>query len=160
MNAPQSKAARQARIGELIDAHEIESQTQLLELLAGDGLSVTQATLSRDLEDIGAHKVRTEVGHARYVRTPDGTWSPVSTERPSPRLARLVTELLTGIDYAENLVVLRTPPGAASFLASAVDRAALPDVVGTIAGDDTILVIVRAADRAAPFAEQIRSLSE
>lgn len=160
MNAPQSKAARQSRIGELIDAHEIESQTRLIDLLAQDGLTVTQATLSRDLEDIGAHKARVEGGHARYVRTPDGTPAPLSSDRPSARLGRLLTELLTAIDHSENIVVLRTPPGAASFLASALDRASLPDVVGTIAGDDTIMVIVRGTARAEPFAEQLRSLCE
>ena len=75
-------------------------------------------------------------------------------------LSRLAAELLTDIDVAENLVVLRTPPGAASFLASAVDRAGLTDVVGTIAGDDTILVIVRSVRRARSFADEIRALSE
>lgn len=160
MNAPATKAARQARLTALIEQHVVESQAQLLELLAGDGMVVAQATLSRDLEEIGAHKARVEGAHPRYVVTQDGMPRPVTGEKPSARLGRMLAELLTGVDVAENLVVLRTPPGAASFLASAVDRAGLADVVGTIAGDDTILVIVRSTARARPFAEQIRSLSE
>ena len=160
MNAPATKPARQARIAELIEEHVVESQAQLIELLAGDGMSITQATLSRDLEEIGAHKARVEGAHPRYVVTRDGMPLPVASDKPSARLGRLLGELLTGIDVAENLVVIRTPPGAASFLASALDRAGLTDVVGTIAGDDTILVIVRTADRAREFAEQVHALSE
>lgn len=160
MSSPATKPARQARIIELVQQHVVESQAQLLELLAAEGLVVTQATLSRDLEEIGAHKARVEGAHARYVVTEDGMPRPVANEHPPARLGRLAAELLTDIDVAENLVVLRTPPGAASFLASAVDRAGLTDVVGTIAGDDTILVIVRSVSRARSFADEIRALSE
>ncbi|WP_153504718.1 arginine repressor [Cumulibacter manganitolerans] len=159
MSTPATKPARQARIAELIETHVVESQAQLLDLLAGDGTVITQATLSRDLEEIGAHKARVEGAHPRYVVTRDGMPLPVGSDRPSARLGRLVGELLTGIDVAENLMVLRTPPGAASFLASGLDRAGLADVVGTIAGDDTILVIVRSAARARELAQQIGSLS-
>lgn len=156
MSTPATKPARQARIAELIAEHVVESQAQLIELLAADGHSITQATLSRDLEEIGAHKARGENGHSRYVVPRDGLAAPVS----AARLGRLVSELLTGIDVAQNLIVLRTPPGAASFLASAVDRAGLTDVVGTIAGDDTILVVVRTASRARSLADELRALSE
>lgn len=156
MSSPATKPARQARIAELIAEHVVESQAQLLELLAADGHSITQATLSRDLEEIGAHKARVESGHPRYVVPQDGPAAPV----PAARLGRLVSELLTGIDVAQNMVVLRTPPGAASFLASAIDRSGLTDVVGTIAGDDTILIVVRTTDRAQPLADELRSLGE
>lgn len=156
MSSPATKPARQARIAELIAEHVVESQAQLLELLAADGHSITQATLSRDLEEIGAHKARADTGHSRYVVPQDGPAAPV----PAARLGRLVSELLTGIDVAQNMVVLRTPPGAASFLASAIDRAGLGDVVGTIAGDDTILVVVRTTERAQPLADELRSLGE
>lgn len=159
MSAPATKTGRQARIAELIGEHVVDSQAKLTDLLAEEGVVVTQATLSRDLEEIGAHKARVEGGHPRYVVPQDGMPRAVVSERPSARLARLVAELLTGLDVAANLVVLRTPPGAASFLASAIDRAAMTDVVGTIAGDDTILVIVRSADRAEPFADQLRKLT-
>lgn len=156
MSAPATKPARQARIAELIAEHIVESQAQLLELLSAEGHSITQATLSRDLEEIGAHKARVETGQFRYVVGQDQIAAPMSIAR----LGRLVGELLTGIEVAENLIVLRTPPGAASFLASAIDRAGLTDVVGTIAGDDTILVVVRSAARARPLADELRALSE
>lgn len=160
MSAPATKPARQARIAHLVAEHVVESQAQLLTLLAEDGHTVTQATLSRDLEEIGAHKARVEGGHARYVVPRDGMPPPVASDRPTSRLSRLLAELLTGIDLAENLLVLRTPPGAASFLASAIDRAGLLDVVGSIAGDDTILVVVRDKQRASELADELRAMSE
>jgi transcriptional regulator of arginine metabolism len=121
-NALATKAARHGRITELIRDRQIRSQTELAELLAISGIEATQATLSRDLEELGGP--RPMVG---------GT----------SRLARLLGELLLSYQGSGNLAVLRTPPGAAQFLASAIDRASLADVVGTIAGDDTILVVAR-----------------
>ena len=106
--------------------------------------STTQATLSRDLEELGAVKVRgTDGTAAAYVIPEDGQGPLRSAEQAPDRLRRLLRELLTGADSSGNLVVLRTPPGAAQFLASALDRSGLPDVIGTIAGDDTILVVAR-----------------
>ena len=124
----------------------MRSQTELAELLAGEGMTVTQATLSRDLEELGAVKVRGADGTAAYVIPEDGSprcSPPPPAPTPSARLARLLRELLTDADASGNLAVLRTPPGAAQFLASAIDRAGLAEVVGTIAGDDTILVVAR-----------------
>ncbi|GAA1823142.1 arginine repressor [Luedemannella flava] len=141
---PTSKSARHARIVELIRDHAVRSQTELVDLLAGDGLHVTQATLSRDLEELGAVKVRGTDGTAPVYLIPEEGRGPLrSAEQTPARLQRLLRELLTGADASGNLVVLRTPPGAAQFLASAFDRSGLPDVVGTIAGDDTILVVAR-----------------
>jgi transcriptional regulator of arginine metabolism len=103
----------------------------------------TQATLSRDLEELGAVKLRGVAGGAPvYVIPEDGSPRPMAGG--TTRLGRLFSELLLSHEASGNLVVLRTPPGAAQFLASAIDRAALVDVVGTIAGDDTILVVARA----------------
>jgi transcriptional regulator of arginine metabolism len=138
MSAPQTKAARHARIVGLIREHSVRSQTELAELLAAGGTQVTQATLSRDLEELGAVKV----GGA-YLIPEDGNRPLRQVEQAPARLVRLLRELLTGADASGNLVILRTPPGAAQFLASALDRSGLPDVVGTIAGDDTILVVAR-----------------
>ncbi|GAA1766038.1 arginine repressor [Luedemannella helvata] len=141
---PTSKPARHARIVELIRAQGVRSQTELVDLLAADGLHVTQATLSRDLEELGAVKVRGTDGSAPVYVIPEEGRGPLRTAEQAPaRLQRLLRELLTGADASGNLVVLRTPPGAAQFLASAFDRSGLPDVVGTIAGDDTILVVAR-----------------
>jgi transcriptional regulator of arginine metabolism len=143
MTAPHTKTARLARIVGLIRARRIGSQTELGELLAADGISVTQATLSRDLEELGAVKVRGGDGTPAYLIPEDGNPVLRPAEQAPARLVRLLRELLTGVDSSGNLVVLRTPPGAAQFLASAFDRSGLPEVVGTIAGDDTILVVAR-----------------
>jgi transcriptional regulator of arginine metabolism len=143
MNAPHPKAARHARIVGLIRTRTVRSQTELAELLAADGIQVTQATLSRDLEELGAVKVRGTDGAAAYLIPEDGNPVLRPAEQAPARLVRLLRELLTGADASGNLVVLRTPPGAAQFLASAFDRSGLPEVVGTIAGDDTILVVAR-----------------
>jgi transcriptional regulator of arginine metabolism len=138
-----TRAGRQARIIELVTHHTIHSQTELAALLAGEGIEVTQATLSRDLDELGAVKLRGVNGGAPvYVIPEDG--SPVrAISGGTARLARVLSELLVSTDASGNLAVLRTPPGAAHFVASALDRAALPEVVGTVAGDDTILVVAR-----------------
>jgi len=138
-----TKAVRHARIVALIRDRVIRAQTELADLLAADGIQVTQATLSRDLEELGAVKARVADGPSSYMIPEDGTATLRHAEATPARLQRLLRELLTGADSSGNLVVLRTPPGAAQFLASAFDRAGLPDVVGTIAGDDTILVVAR-----------------
>jgi transcriptional regulator of arginine metabolism len=150
VTGPTTRAARHARIVELVRSRPVHSQTELVELLATTGAQVTQATLSRDLEELGAVKVRRADGAAVYLIPEDG--QPVrrppapagaGTGRPPARLVRLLRELLTSADASGNLAVLRTPPGAAQFLAGTLDRTGLPEVVGTIAGDDTVLVVAR-----------------
>ncbi len=154
-----SRAGRQARIVELVTDQTVRSQTELLALLSAEGISVTQATLSRDLDELGAVKLRGVDGGAPvYVIPEDG--SPVrAIEGGTARLARLLSELLVSADASGNLAVLRTPPGAAHFLASALDRAALTDVVGTIAGDDTIMVAAREPRTGAELAQRLMSLT-
>jgi transcriptional regulator of arginine metabolism len=144
VTAPVTRAARHARIVELIRERPVRSQTELADLLAAEGMQVTQATLSRDLEELRAVKVR-DGGPAAYLIPEDGRAPLRQAEQAPARLVRLLRELLTGVDASANIAVLRTPPGAAQFLASALDRSGLPDVVGTIAGDDTILVVSRDA---------------
>src|SRR5690348_2322607 len=143
MSSPHTKASRHARIVAVIRDEAVHSQTELAELLAEEGIQVTQATLSRDLEELGAVKVS-----GAYLIPEDGNRPLRQSEQAPARLVRLLRELLTGADASGNLVVLRTPPGAAQFLASALDRAGLVEIVGTIAGDDTILVVAREADDA------------
>lgn len=144
---PHTKGARQQRIIDLVTHHEVRSQTELADLLAAQGLHVTQATLSRDLVELDAVKVRSASGGLVYAVPSEGgdrtPAVPHPTAGAAQRLARLCAELLVSAEASANLVVLRTPPGAAQFLASAFDRAELPDVLGTIAGDDTVLVIGR-----------------
>jgi transcriptional regulator of arginine metabolism len=137
-----TKAARHGRITELIRNNVVRSQTELAELLAVSGLQVTQATLSRDLEELGALKLRGVDGGAPVYRIPEDG-GPRPMEGGTSRLSRLLGELLLSYEGSGNLAVLRTPPGAAQYLASAIDRASLVDIIGTIAGDDTILVVAR-----------------
>lgn len=144
---PATKAARQALVTALLTRGQVHSQQQLAELLAAEGVQVTQATLSRDLVELRAEKIRTPTGALAYaVPAEGGARAPVAgpdQEMLAARLARLCGELLVTAEASGNLVVLRTPPGAAQFLASAIDHSVLPAVLGTIAGDDTVLVIAR-----------------
>jgi transcriptional regulator of arginine metabolism len=144
---PATKSARQQRIVELLETGEVRSQSELADRLTADGLSVTQATLSRDLVELDAVKVRTASGALVYAVPAEGGDRTPTVGRESAaseaRLSRLCAELLVSADSSANLVVLRTPPGAANFLAVAMDKAELGDVLGTIAGDDTVLVIAR-----------------
>lgn len=153
-----SRVARQARIVEIISRQPVRSQAELLGLLEAEGFETTQATLSRDLDELGAVKLRgADGGTPVYVIPDDG--SPVrGIEGGTTRLVRLLGDLLVSADASGNLAVLRTPPGAAHYLASALDRAALHDVVGTIAGDDTVLVVAREPLRGAELVERLRAL--
>jgi len=142
-----TKAARHRQIVDVLRRKTVRSQTELADLLAADGFVVTQATLSRDLLELGAVKVRhRDAGLVYAVPGEGGDRTPrtgLSGEMLTARLARLCEELLVSAEASANLVVLRTPPGAAQFLASAIDHSVLPSVLGTIAGDDTILVVTR-----------------
>ena len=153
-----TRAGRQARIVALLSARSVHSQGELAALLGAEGIEVTQATLSRDLEELGAVKLRgADGGTGVYVVPEDG--SPVKgVSSGTERLSRLLGELLVSTDASANLAVLRTPPGAAQYLASAIDRAALPYVVGTIAGDDTLLVVAREPMSGAELAATFENL--
>ena len=142
-----SKAARQHLIASVIERSPIHSQGELVELLNERGIAATASTVSRDLTELEAVRVRHADGSLVYAvpgegadRTPRAADGGVAAQQ---RLARLAHELLVSADASANLVVLRTPPGAAQFLASAVDHAGHPGILGTIAGDDTVLVIAR-----------------
>lgn len=154
-----TRVARQARIVQLITNRAIRSQSELATLLAAEGIETTQATLSRDLDELGAVKLRGADGGAPiYVIPEDG--SPVrAVEGGTDRLRRLLAELLVSVDASANLTVLRTPPGAAHYLASAIDRAALHDIVGTIAGDDTIVVVAREPLTGTELGGRLRALA-
>lgn len=142
-----TKTARHRKIVEILRRTPVRAQVELAELLAADGLVVTQATLSRDLVELGAVKVRHTDGGLVYAVPGEGgdrsPWGGVDQELLDSRLARLCEEVLVTAEASANLVVLRTPPGAAQFLASAIDQSVLPPVLGTIAGDDTVLVVTR-----------------
>jgi transcriptional regulator of arginine metabolism len=163
---PLTKTARQARIAAILAREQVRSQEELADLLERyASVHVTQATLSRDLDELGVVRLRAAGGALVYAlpEEPGGPGSrpggalfppythPEPTEpepdrnEPAPptRLARYLGELLTSAEASANLVVLRTPAGAAQFLASVIDHAALPSILGTVAGDDTVLVIAR-----------------
>lgn len=145
--SPLTKNARQQLIIDLLDHTEVRSQVELAELLAARGVHATQATLSRDLVELDAVKIRARSGALVYAVPAEGGDRTPAAARESAaagsRLARLCSELLVSAESSANMVVLRTPPGAAQFLASAFDKAEIGDVLGTIAGDDTLLVISR-----------------
>ncbi|WP_035833579.1 arginine repressor [Jonesia quinghaiensis] len=144
---PATKAARHARIAHILTHQSVHSQAELARALEEDGLYVTQATLSRDLIELRAEKIRDARGGLIYKVTPEGAEQVRTSQRESEtaisRLARLCAELLISAQSSGQLVVLRTPPGAAQFLGSAIDTSAMDGVMGTIAGDDTVLVISR-----------------
>jgi len=191
--SPVTKAARQAQIADILTRARVRSQEELADLLAQRGVKVTQATLSRDLEELGAVRLRggggtlvyalpgdpggpgsrpgglpgpaTEGPHAEgppaSLRSWLGAWlTGRSDEGGSGALARVGPELLLSAEASANLVVLRTPAGAAQFLASAIDHAGWPSILGTVAGDDTVLVITREPAGGNEVAESLLRLAE
>jgi transcriptional regulator of arginine metabolism len=148
-----TKTRRQTLILELVDHEEITSQVVLQRRLRTRGVHATQATLSRDLKELGLVK---RAGDGAYGRPGQET---ASFETALAQLQRVVVRSLTRSARSEQLVVLRTPPGEAQHLALAIDRTDFPEVLGTIAGDDTVLVIARAAKDAAAFLEQLEKLT-
>lgn len=150
-----TKPQRQHRIARLLEQHAVASQTQLVELLAADGVVATQATVSRDLEDMGAVKVRVPGGELVYA-IPE---LPTEQLAPEDHLRRVFGEWVVEVASSGNLVVLRTPPGSAHVVASALDRAGLDDVIGTVAGDDTILVVASEGTGGRGLAAKLRRLA-
>ncbi len=142
---PATKVARHALIKEILRQNAVRSQSELVEQLARRGVAATQATVSRDLEELQAYKVRDDGGQYYAIPEEGRAAGPPAgdLEQTISRMSRLLTELLVSAEGSANLVVLRTPPGAAQFLASAIDTSMLTDVLGTIAGDDTVLVITK-----------------
>lgn len=159
-----SKSARQQRVLELLRLHSVTSQAQLAALLAADGIAVTQATLSRDLVELEAEKVRGDGGVLVYDVPPEGgaraaRQRPAGGDQFAKRLGRLCEELLVTAEGSGNILVLRTPPGAAQYLASAIDHSVLTQVLGTIAGDDTVLIVTRDVAGAEPLAATFLELA-
>ena len=148
------KSQRQHRIARLLEQQAVSGQSQLVELLAAEGVVATQATVSRDLDEMGAVKVRMAGGDLVYA-------VPEFEERiePEEHLKRVFGEWVVEVANSANLVVVRTPPGSAHVVASAIDRAGLADIVGTVAGDDTILVVASEEAGGAKVAKRLSSLA-
>jgi transcriptional regulator of arginine metabolism len=132
-----AKPQRQHRVARLLAEHPVASQGQLVELLAAEGVAATQATVSRDLDDLGAIKVRG--GGDTVYAIPE---LPTEQRAPEDHLGRVFSEWVVEVAHSANLVVLRTPPGSAHVVGSALDRSGWTDVLGTVAGDDTLIVVV------------------
>jgi transcriptional regulator of arginine metabolism len=131
------KPQRQHRIARFLEEQVISSQVQLVELLATEGIVATQATVSRDMEELGAVKVRIPGGQMAYA-IPEHANQRVT---PEDHLRKVMGEFVVEVAHSANLAVLRTPPGSAHVVASAIDRVGVGDVLGTVAGDDTVLVV-------------------
>lgn len=150
-----SKVQRQQAIARLIAKHAVTNQPQLVELLADDGITATQATVSRDLEDLGAVKVRVPGGDTVYA-IPE--FAPARLA-PEDQLRRVMGEWVAEVRHSGSLVVLRTPPGCAHVVASALDRSAMSGLLGTVAGDDTLLCVAEETLGGQALADHLRNLA-
>ena len=150
-----TRARRRRAVAETIRAGPLTSQDELVARLRGQGFAVTQATVSRDLDQLGAVKIR-KSGTVSYV-LPDALGD---SDWAGRRLSGLIAEWARSIEPAGNLVVIKTPPGLAHLIGVALDQAELPDVVGTICGDDTLFIAARGAVKAAALAKQLRDSSK
>lgn len=160
MSSPRTQAARRTRILEILAARSIHSQEELRQALAAEGLGVTQATLSRDLLDLGAVKMPDGAGRSVYALAPDQAAARAEASAETTRLARALHELAVSVDHSLNVVVVRTPPGGAQYLASAFDGAQWGSILGTVAGDDTVLVVTRGVEAGSEVAEAILAMAE
>ncbi len=136
-----AKPQRQHRVARILAERPVTSQAQVVELLAAEGVVATQATVSRDLEELGAVKVRSASGESVYAIPEDAASRPGGRPASDEHLRRVAGEWVVEVAHSGNIVVLRTPPGSAHVVGSAIDRAGVPGVLGTVAGDDTVLVV-------------------
>lgn len=157
MTAPRTRAARLHAITQVLNAQPVRSQAELAHLLSAQGIAVTQATLSRDLVEIGAVRSRAADGSLVYRvnAAPSASTLPTSAQR----LERAVSELVLDVQASGNIVVVHTPPGGAQFLASAIDGGEVPGVMGTVAGDDTVLLVSQSPDGGGAVVEYLVSLT-
>lgn len=147
------KNQRQAKIMEIISNRNVETQEQLLDMLQEEGFRATQATISRDIKDLRIVKELTSFGTYRYSSTNNEVSGSFSV-----RLNTIFRECVTGFDYAQNIIVIRTLPGLASAAGSAIDAMNMSMVVGSLAGDDTVMVVMRDSNSAAAFCGEIKNL--
>ena len=150
-----SKHQRQHRISRMLANQVVTSQEQLVDLLADDGVESTQATVSRDLDDLGAVKVRVSGGESVYA-IPE---HPADRVIPVDQLRRVMGEWVVEVESSGNLVVLRTPPGSAHVVASALDRTGIEGSIGTVAGDDTLMVVAAEGTTGENLAVALRNLA-
>ena len=148
------KSKRQERILELIVAHEIDTQEDMMEMLRADGFKVTQATVSRDMRDLKLTKILTPKGTYRYgVGGGRG-----ATQTVNVKLNGAMVESITSVDYSMNNVVIKTYPGLAAAIASGVDALNIHGILGCVAGDDTIIIVTRNEESSVEISRKIREL--
>lgn len=147
------KASRHAKILELIAQEDIDTQEGLLEHLKTCDFDVTQATVSRDIRELGIHKVRSESGKYRYV-----SMNIKQGANMSGKFSMIFGESVKSIDFAQNIVVIKCYTGMANAACATFDAAEFPDVVGTLSGDDTFLVVSRSTESAAQITEKLKKL--
>lgn len=147
------KSQRQAKIMEIITTRNVETQEQLLEALQAEGFNSTQATISRDIKELRIVKELSSLGTYRYA-TSTGEMSNSFTAR----LNKIFRECVMSYDYAQNIIIIRTLPGLASAAGSAIDAMSLSTVVGSLAGDDTVMIVMRDTNAAAAFCGEIKNL--
>ena len=147
------KSKRQAKIMEIISTSDIETQEQLLQELQNAGFTSTQATISRDIKELRIVKELTSLGTYRYTSASREVSNTITT-----RLNTIFRECVTSFDYAQNIIVIHTLPGLANAAVSALDAMSRSVVLGTLAGDDTVIAIMRDSNSAAAFCGEIRSL--
>ncbi len=150
-----SKVQRQQSISKLVMKHAVTNQPQLVDLLAAEGIAATQATVSRDLEDLGAVKVRVPGGETVYA-IPE--FEPARLA-PEDQLRRVLGEWVAEVKRSGNLVILRTPPGCAHVVASALDRSGMDGLLGTVAGDDTLLCVAEESMGGEVLAARLRDVA-
>ena len=155
LQRPSTRAARLSVIEHMLLTHIVTSQSQLSSMLAGEGIEVTQATLSRDLDEMNATKTRLKDGTIAYSvgDEPQGDVPGTSLERMEQQMSKVLSGLVISVASARNLVVVHTPSGAAQYVASVIDRQPLEQILGTIAGDDTVLLICAKDDVASHTAQ-------
>ncbi|MEI6710214.1 MAG: ArgR family transcriptional regulator [Actinomycetota bacterium] len=150
-----TKTQRQAKITELLENVVISTAAQLVTLLQGEGWAVTQATVTRDLQELGSIKIRDENGSRRIVLAE----TPKIAAAPVDHLRRMMGEWVISVECSQNLVIVRTPPGCAHVVASALDRSALAGVLGSVAGDDTVLIVAKDSIGGTGLTQQLRTLA-
>jgi transcriptional regulator of arginine metabolism len=150
-----AKPQRQHRVARILASQPVKSQAQVVDLLAAEGVIATQATVSRDLEELGAVKVRSASGESVYAIPEE----PAVRRASDEHLRRVMGEWVVEVAHSGNIVVLRTPPGSAHVVGSAIDRAGLAGVLGTVAGDDTVLVVASERDGGRAVARSLSGLA-
>jgi len=161
MGSPRTATARRARIAALIATHAVGSQEELGQLLADEGIHVTQATLSRDLVAIGASKEADDEGHLHYAldETAAGDTT-IPASGADATLARIAHELIVRAEAAGTIAVVHTPPGAAQFFAGHLDRSTAFEIVGSVAGDDTVIIVMRTPEDAAELCTTLLRMAD